>query len=276
MPIITVEELKNIQQSKDITIVDVRSHLTKPHYGKEQYDLGHIPGAFFLDMEEDLSSPEQEHGGRHPLPNIPELAKKIGKIGIDETRTVIFYDDGSGAFAARAWWILQELGHEDVRILEGGMQAWQDNGNDVTDVVPQASPVIFTPEAAYNHIVTMQEVKDRDKDKTVLIDSRSFDRYQGKVEPLYPKSGHIPGAKNYFWKDVLTSDNVWKDQTTLRKQFAGLEKADEIIVSCGSGISACPNIVALKRAGFTNVKLYPGSFSDWISYDNNDVHQGVE
>lgn len=276
MPIITVEELKNIQQSKDITIVDVRSHLTKPHYGKEQYDLAHIPGAFFLDMEEDLSSPEKEHGGRHPLPNIHELAKKLGDIGVDDTRTVVFYDDGSGAFASRAWWILHDLGHKDTMILEGGIQAWRDNDNDVTDKVPRAKPVIFTPKTAYNHIVTMQEVKERDRNKTVLIDSRSFDRYQGEIEPLYHKAGHIPGARHYFWKDVLTSNNVWKDQATLRKQFAALEDAEEIIVSCGSGISACPNIVALKRAGFTNVKLYPGSFSDWISYDNNDVQQGVE
>lgn len=189
MPIITVEELKNIQQSKDITIVDVRSHLTKPHYGKEQYDLAHIPGAFFLDMEEDLSSPEKEHGGRHPLPNIHELAKKLGDIGVDDTRTVVFYDDGSGAFASRAWWILHDLGHKDTMILEGGIQAWRDNDNDVTDKVPRAKPVIFTPKTAYNHIVTMQEVKERDRNKTVLIDSRSFDRYQGKSSHYIIKQG---------------------------------------------------------------------------------------
>lgn len=277
MPIITVEELKSLQKDKKgIVIIDVRSHLTKPHYGKEQYNIAHIPGAFYLDMKEDLSSPVKEHGGKHPLPNINELSKKLGEIGVDHTRKVVFYDDGTGAFASRAWWILNSIGHEDTMILEGGIQAWKNAGNAVTEKVPQANSVIFTPNLSYNHTVTMQEVKKRDIAKTVLIDSRSYDRYVGEVEPLYHKAGHIPGAKHYFWKDVINPDNTWKDKETLRKQFRTLEDADEIIVSCGSGISGCSNIVGLKRAGFTNVKLYPGSFSDWISYEENDVHQGEE
>src|SRR5699024_8545227 len=122
----------------------------------------------------------------------------------------------------------------------------------------------------FSNTVTMEDVKERDQESTILLDSRAFERYLGKVEPLYDRSGHIPGAKNYFWQDVLT-DGKWKDEQALEKHFEKLPKDKEIIVSCGSGVSACPNILALQAIGYTNVKLYPGSFSDWISYPENDL-----
>lgn len=274
--IITVDQLKQLQTEEDVTVVDVRSHLQQPNYGKAAYDKAHIPGAFFLDMEQDLSGETGEHGGNHPLPNVEELAGKLAEMGIDRNQKVVIYDADNTMFAARAWWVLQYIGHEQTMVLEGGLQAWLDLGNEVNAEVPQAETVEFIPTIAAEQIVSMQEVRDRDRNKTVLIDSRAFKRYIGETEPLYKKAGHIPGAQNYFWQDVLTSENMWKDAEVLKQQFVALKAAEEIIVSCGSGISACPNIMALKRAGFNNVKLYPGSFSDWISYEENDVNQGVE
>lgn len=272
--LISVHTLQELQSKDEVTIIDVRGHLTKPEEGKTKYNEAHIPGAFFLDMKTDLSGEVKEHGGQHPLPNISDLVEKLGKMGIYPNRKIVVYDNGELAFAARAWWVLKYIGHEEVKVLEGGYQAWKNAGNHVTSEEPQANKVDYTPSVVADSVVSMQEVKDRDRNRTVLIDSRSFERYIGKVEPLYRKAGHIPGATNYFWKDVLTENQTMKDKQSLQHHFQALNQAEEIIVSCGSGISACPNILALKKAGFKNVKLYPGSFSDWISYDDNEVDQG--
>src|SRR5699024_8903561 len=162
-------------------------------------------------------------------------------------------------FSARCLWLFHYLGHENAYILDGGLAKWLQEGNEITTDTPQRKAKTFKPSPSENEIVNMQDVKQKMDDKSaVLIDSRSKDRYLGKTEPLYGRAGHIPGAKNYFWKDVLDAEGNWKDNEELERHFSDLSKSDEIIVSCGSGVSACPNILALKRAGFTNVKLYPG------------------
>lgn len=274
--IVTIDQLRQLQEEADVVLIDVRSHLMQPELGRSQYGEAHLPEAFFLDMEEDLSGEVGQHGGNHPLPNIDELAEKLGIMGIRPETKVVTYDDSNGMFAARAWWLLQYIGHKDSMVLEGGYQAWVDAGHSVTDVVPERTPTTFIPNVSTNEVVSMKEVKERDKQKSVLIDSRTFSRYIGESEPLYKKAGHIPGAKNYFWQGVLDEEKRWKDKVALQEHFHALTEAEEIIVSCGSGVSACPNILALKAAGFTNVKLYPGSYSDWISYDENDIVTGEE
>ncbi len=273
---ITCEKLKQLQAKDEVTIVDVRFDLQQSDLGKKLYEEAHIPGAYFLDINKDLSGEIGRHGGNHPLPNIDKLAKKLGSIGLHSDRKVVFYDDANGMFAARAWWLLHYMGHKQNMILEGGYQAWVEQGYQVTSVLPESDPVMYHAELSPDEVVTIQEVQDRDPTKSVLIDSRSFTRYIGEEEPLYQKAGHIPGAKHYFWQDVLTNEGKWKDETALRAHFKALENKEEIIVSCGSGISACPNVIALKKAGFKHVKLYLGSFSDWISYDKNEVVKGAE
>lgn len=260
------------ENGEDIAIIDVRFNMQNPEEGKEKYLEGHIPQAVFLDMERDLSGKVEEHGGKHPLPNVDLFAEKLGSLGIDNTTTVVVYDDDGGMFAARCWWMLHYLGHKHVYILERGFKGWVEAGNRVVTDIVKPSPKTYDPKIR-SHIVTqMEEVKNKRNDESsVLIDARSKDRYLGKTEPLYKKAGHIPGAKNFFWKDVYNEDGTWKDQEQLEKLFSSLKGKKEIIVSCGSGLSACPNFVALKIAGFDNVKLYPGSFSDWISYENNEV-----
>lgn len=274
--IISVEQLVKLQAEDEVTIIDVRGNLTKLDYGEKKYNEAHIPGAFFLDMEKDLSGEVKQHGGKHPLPDVMKLAGKLGEMGVHPKRKVVVYDNADMVFAARAWWVLRYIGQVEVMILEGGYEAWVTKGNKVTSQKPSAEKVDYTVTAAKDDIVSMEEVKNRDREKSILIDSRSFERYIGEVEPLYAKAGHIPGAKNYFWQDVLTDNQTMKDVSNLQNHFQALQDAEEIIVSCGSGVSACPNILALKRAGFKNVKLYPGSFSDWISYEENEVEQGEE
>ncbi len=278
--LISVNRLKNrLNNSLNNTvIIDARFELTKPDAGRKAYLKDHIPGAVYMDLEKDLSGKKEKHGGNHPLPDLDMLVNKLSNIGIDHETTVVVYDQRNEMYASRAWWLLHYLGHDKVYILEGGYQRWKEEGNPTTDAIPELYAKEFEAKLRQNQTVEMKEVKDKlAKQTAVVIDSRSKERYLGDVEPLYARAGHIPGATNYFWKDVLSKvDGKWKDKHELEQQFAGLSKDDEIIVSCGSGISACPNILALKSLGFTNVKLYPGSFSDWISYDENEVAIGED
>ncbi|WP_249871406.1 sulfurtransferase [Oceanobacillus saliphilus] len=272
--LISVSRLKRrLENNQNNTvIVDVRFQLDDPDAGRKMYLQDHLPGAVYMDLNKDLSGKTQKHGGSHPLPDWELFTAKIGNIGIDNNTTVVIYDQSNDMFAARLWWMLETISHERVYILEGGYDGWIEEGNQVTDELPSLVAKEYDAEIGSNRIVNMQEVKEKIKTNTAtVIDSRARERYLGEWEPLYSKAGHIPGAKNYFWKDVLAEDGSWKKDDELKKHFSSLSKDDEIIVSCGSGVSACPNILALKKAGFSNVKLYPGSFSDWISYVENEV-----
>lgn len=268
--IISPETLKEWMEEDNVTIIDVRADLFDDNFGKNAYLEDHIPGAVFLDLANDLSGEVGKHGGNHPLPNVRAFAKKLGDIGISNHHRVVVYDDYANMFAPRAWFLMQYVGHKRVYVLEGGYHGWKHAGFTVTSEIPKVKAQTFIPEINDNLIVTMEEVKHR-ADDVILIDSRSRKRYLGIEEPLYKRAGHIPGAVNYFWEDVLREDGKWKSDEQLHKHFSKLNKQDSIIVSCGSGVSACANILALRRLGYENVKLYPGSFSDWISYEENEI-----
>lgn len=277
--LVSVDSLKKKLESNadDMVVVDVRFSLADPNEGKKAYEQGHIPGAMYLDLNKDLSSPKAEHGGNHPLPDTELFAEKLGEIGIDQQTTVVIYDAKNDMFAARLWWLLDYMGHESVYLLDGGIAGWVKKGNVVTSEISVPITKQFQPDIQENQVVDINQVKEKMNDNSVvLIDSRSKDRYLGQTEPMYAKAGHIPGAKNFFWKDVLQEEGSWKDEEALQSNFKKLTKDDEIIVSCGSGVSACPNVIGLKMAGFTNVKLYPGSYSDWISYEENEVEKKEE
>lgn len=272
--LISVPQLKKrLQQNRDDTVViDVRFSLQHPNYGKQAYAKDHIPQALFLDVNQDLSGPVQKHGGNHPLPDVKEFAEKLGNLGVRKEKTVVIYDNGYDMFAARLWWLLHYVGHEEMYILDGGYDRWLKEGNEVTSEIPITSSTSYERSVHPEEVIHITEVKRALRERSaVLIDSRSEQRYLGEEEPLYKKAGHIPGAKNFYWKDVFHDDGKWKDIAQLEKHFASFRKDDKIIVSCGSEISACTNIVALKRSGFRNVMLYPGSYSDWISYDENEI-----
>ncbi|GGK07712.1 thiosulfate sulfurtransferase [Lentibacillus kapialis] len=258
--------------SENTVVVDTRFDLTDADAGRKAYLEGHIPQAVYLDLNKDLSDKAAKHGGSHPLPDMEMFTAKIGNIGIDHETTVVIYDQRNDMFAARLWWLLQYAGHADVHLLDGGFEQWVKAGYDITAEVPALEAKEFKPSFQDKDVVDIDEVQEKLQNQAAtLIDSRSQERYLGKTEPLYIKAGHIPGAKNFFWKNVFDEKGQWKGTVELEKNFGSLSKDDEIIVSCGSGVSACPNVLALKTAGFENVKLYPGSFSDWISYDENDV-----
>ncbi|MFF2481052.1 sulfurtransferase [Paenibacillus sp. NPDC058071] len=261
-------------------IADCRFLLSDPESGKRAYLEGHLPGAVYIDLEKHLSGPVTQHGGRHPLPEPEVLAQRLGLLGIDRETPVVAYDDQGGMFASRLWWVLHYLGHEQVYVLNGGFADWAVQGLPVEQGERTTAPtelVAFEAKPLTELLVSREEVKARLHDPSVfLIDSREPKRYRGEEEPIDKAAGHVPGAANYFWKDVLAADGRWKNADGLKEQFSGVPADKEIIVYCGSGVSACPNVLSLNEAGFAGVRLYAGSWSDWISYEDGEIAVGGE
>ena len=250
----------------NLVIADCRFTLGKPGQGLSEYISAHIPGALYFDLEQDLSAPKDVHGGRHPLPTVEALEKLFSEAGIDENTIVVAYDGQDMSKAARLWWTLRYLGHEKVYVLDGGFPAWQAAGFPVTDEVSHPTKRAFRAVPQPQMLVDLEEV--RAKQGTVaLLDSRAGERYRGELETIDAKAGHIPGANHCFYMENLRPDGTFLSGEELQKRFAPLRDEKEIIVYCGSGVTACVNILALYEAGRTDAKLYAGSWSDYCSYE---------
>jgi thiosulfate/3-mercaptopyruvate sulfurtransferase len=270
-PLVSPDWLAEHLDDPTIAIVDCRFALMQPELGQQQYQTGHIPGAYYLDLNQDLSSPVSLHGGRHPLPDLAILAKKIEAMGVQSNPSqptrVVVYDDSRFAFAARLWWLLRYLGHAHVAVLDGGWTAWQAAHYPVTDAVPGAKLGNFMPNPQAEQLVNIDQVKaQKDLSTVALVDAREGDRYRGEREPIDPVAGHIPGAVNLPWQAVTTEQGWAKSREDHRDRWAELSACDSIIVYCGSGVTACVNLLSLELAGITTGKLYAGSWSDWCSY----------
>ncbi|PAD20742.1 sulfurtransferase [Terribacillus saccharophilus] len=270
------EWLNENLNNEQIMIVDCRFELGNPDKGAELYEEGHIPGAVYFDLEKQLSAPVSKHGGRHPLPEIARFKYYIEKVGIDNTKTVIAYDGGEGSYASRFWWLLQFLGHEKVFVLNEGFKGWIEARYMTTKDIPEYEATEFEVNIRKEMMASYEEVKEvveQEKKSPILIDSREERRYIGEVEPIDRIPGHIPGAINKFWAEGLELGS-FKDSEEQKNRFAELDTKDPVIVYCGSGVTAASNYIALKMAGFENVKLYAGSYSDWVSYEQNPVAKG--
>ncbi len=252
----------------DIAIFDCRFSLANPQQGEQKYQNSHIPGSYYLNLNQDLSSNVQKHGGRHPLPNIERFAEQLSEMGVNSEQTLaIAYDDSRFAFASRFWWLLRYLGHEKVAVLDGGFNGWLESGYPVTEIIPPNRNAKFRPQPQAHMIVDRESVKNQKAlPQVALIDSRENDRYQGIREPIDKIAGHIPGALNYPWKEATDSHGYLLSQQQQSKRWSKLESNQEIMVYCGSGVTACVNLLSLELAGIRTGKLYPGSWSDWISY----------
>jgi thiosulfate/3-mercaptopyruvate sulfurtransferase len=251
-----------------IAIVDCRFALSDPDLGRQQYETAHIPGAQYLDLNRDLSSPVGIHGGRHPLPDDRVLGAKLAAMGINTDTLVVAYDDSRFGFAARLWWLLRYYGHDRVALLDGGYTNWVKAGYPVTsDRLKVVTPGNFQPQIHSDWIVDIERVKAiQDSPTHILIDSREPDRYLGKTEPIDRVAGHIPSAVNYPWQGVSTPEGFALSIDEQRQRWAAISPDLDPIVYCGSGVTACVNLFSLELAGITGGKLYPGSWSDWISY----------
>jgi len=263
----------NSTTSQPIVLVDCRFSLADPQQGRSLYQQGHIPGAVYLDLNQDLASSPSPERGRHPLPDLETLSQKLAALGVTFQETlVVAYDNDRFAYAARLWWLLRYLGHDRVAVLDGGLQAWQDQGYPLSSAEPQPLPAgIFSPQPRPEMICDRAELKAlQTTSDLTLIDSREAPRYRGETEPIDPVAGHIPGAINAFWKAVTTEQGYAQPapfhQTYWAEKLPANPANSEqktIVVYCGSGVTACVNLLSLTIAGFPEAKLYPGSWSEW-------------
>ena len=251
-----------------VVIVDCRFQLADPNWGKNEYRKSHIKGAYYLNLDRDLSGEVQLHGGRHPLPDVDVLAQKFAKLGIIKNETlVVAYDDARFAFASRLWWLLRYLGHNCVVLLDGGWNGWLEGNYPVSNAVLANKSGSFLPQPQSDWLVGIDTVKSaQNEDETVVVDSRDSDRYAGLREPIDPIAGSISGAVNSPWKQVSNESGYLKSLSTQQQLWNKYQQAEEIIVYCGSGVTACVNLFSLAMAGFNNTKLYLGGWSDWCSY----------
>lgn len=261
----------------DVVVVDCRFVLGSQDAGRQAYAQEHIPGAVYIDLEQDMSGPVREHGGRHPLPDLGTFSLRLGELGISKEVTVVAYDDQGGAMASRLWWMLTFLGHPSVYVLESGYTQWKAAGYRTDAETPTVITRHFSPKVNTGMMISEFELAKKIGESGLqLVDSREAARYRGGVEPIDKKAGHIPGAVNRFWKDSLRDTGMWKSAAEQADRFRDLDRSAETIVYCGSGVTACPNVLALQEAGFERVRLYLGSWSDWISYEGNPVAVGEE
>lgn len=261
-PIVDPDGVAERLDDPSLRIVDVRWSLADPHEGgRVAYGAGHVPGAVFLDLETELSDPSVPDAGRHPLPSRQALARLLGSRGIGSEHTVVAYDDAGGSIAARLWWLLRWLGHEDVVVLDGGWPAWVAAGHPTTTEVPRLPPARFEVRPPLTATVDRHGVADRGD--AVLVDARAAERFRGDVEPVDPVPGHIPGAVNLPTAALLGPDGRWPDPTSLRERLTSVVGEGPAIASCGSGVTACAVILGAVAAGLAEPALYPGSYSEW-------------
>ena len=249
-----------------LVLLDCGFELTDPAAGERAYAAGHLPGARYAHLDRDLSGPKAPGRGRHPLPEREAFAATAGRWGVAPGVQVVCLDAQGGPYAARAWWLLRWLGHDAVAVLDGGFDAWRAAGGAVDAQVPSASPAAPYPERAPRAATTSADALLAQLGRVRLIDARAGERFRGEVEPLDKAAGHIPGALNRFFKDNLAADGRFKPATQLRAEFdalLGREAAAQTVHQCGSGVTACHNLLAMEHAGLAGSRLYPGSWSEW-------------
>jgi thiosulfate/3-mercaptopyruvate sulfurtransferase len=250
-----------------LRVVDVRWYLDPARRGRDAWRAGHIPGAIFLDMDDDLSAPGGGRGrpaGRHPWPDEAQVARVMSRAGIGPGTRVVAYDDTSGSIAARLWYLLRAYGHDAVAVLDGGIAKWQAEGRPLTTDEPRVAPAEFVPRPRPGFVVGKPEMV-KQHERRLVLDARALERYRGEKEPVDPRAGHIPGAKSAAWTGNVTSDPVpvFRPAQELRERYEALGAGrEEPVVYCGSGVTACHDLLALHVAGLRGA-LYAGSWSEW-------------
>lgn len=268
------------QQQPGLVILDCRFALENPDYGQQSYAAGHIAGAHFADLNRDLSSPVIPGvTGRHPLPEPAQLVASLQNWGIDNDSTIVLYDDGPGAYAARAWWLLVWLGKRDgVFILDGGLNAWLAADLPLSQDVRPSVDGHFTGQPDNRLLLDAKQLQQSlGEPNLTLLDARGLPRFRGDVEPIDPVAGHIPGAQCATFTDNLGSDGRFLPVPQLKQRFAeklGARSPEELVAYCGSGVTACHNLFALCLAGYPLASLYAGSWSEWITDPQRAIATG--
>ena len=278
--LISVKELQQHLDDPGFVLLDCRGELTDPQAGAAAFAVGHLPGAQHADPDVHLSdkslAKDGSFRGRHPLPSPENFIQTLRHWGIHPQSQVIVYDGHAGMFASRVWWMLRWVGHTQVALLDGGLPAWQAAGGAVTTAVTTKAPGSITLQASLVRTVSADDVlANLDTKQSIVLDARANDRFRGENETIDPVAGRIPGARNRMFKDNLQSNGCFKNAEALRAEFSALIRSPEsTIAQCGSGISACHNLLAMAVAGIDAARLYPGSWSEWCSDPARPVAKG--
>ena len=276
--LISASELEAHLDDARWVVCDCRHDLMDTGAGKRAYGESHIRGARFAHLDQDLSAPLTGSNGRHPLPDPVRFARRAGELGISNDSQVVAYDASGGYYAARLWWLLRWLGHDAVAVLDGGWDAWARASLPITSERPAVVPARFHPRMRSNASIAAGQIAAQvGQLPPLLIDARSPDRYRGENETLDPVAGHIPGAVNRFFKLNLDADGRFKPPALLRQEFSsalGDIPPSEVVHYCGSGVTACHNLLAMEIAGLAGSRLYPGSWSEWVSDRTRPVATG--
>jgi thiosulfate/3-mercaptopyruvate sulfurtransferase len=300
--LITPRQLAARLEDPDLAVIDCRFELGRPQWGREAYAGARIPHAQYAHLDHDLSGEPSASTGRHPLPPIDAIAARLGQWGVDAQVQVVAYDQGSGAHAARLWWLLRWLGHTKAAVLDGGLTAWQQERLPLdTTLLPESQADSradseaqahrgrparrFEPRPDAEMVASTLEIEDLlakgrlAGEDVVLVDARSADRFAGRNETIDPVAGHIPGARNHPFADNLDATGRFLDRGTLRERFAKTLEGvppDAAICMCGSGVTACHNLLAMEVAGLQGARLYAGSWSEWIRDPKRPIAGGTE
>jgi len=267
--------------SQELKIIDCRFDLADPSAGRRGYAAAHIPGAVFMDLNDDLASRPKEQTGRHPLPDVARIEATIGRLGIGNTTPVVVYDNGNGAVAARAWWTFRWLGHTDIRLLDGGMSAWNAANYPLSGAAVTPAPAEFIANVRDELVITSGEIFANvdDIESLNLFDARDASRFSGEQEPIDKVAGHVPGAKNLPFPESLKADGRWKGREELAELWSGYlghSRQTEWIAMCGSGVTACHLAISAVEAGYREPRLYVGSWSEWISDPSRPIGREIE
>jgi thiosulfate/3-mercaptopyruvate sulfurtransferase len=278
--LISAVELARHLSDPDWLVIDARFDLAKPQSGEDAYRAGHIPNSVYAHLDRDLSAPRTPESGRHPLPRPEVFESTLRSWGIAPTTQVVVYDADSGAFAARLWWLLRWVGHREVAVLDGGMKAWREAGLPESQEVPQRTQSRFEVRPDDSMWMRASEVAAKVQDSAWrLLDARAPERYAGKVEPIDPVAGHIPGAINHPFSRNLDSNAGFLSAAELQRQYTASQagvRDEHTIVMCGSGVTACHLLLALEVAGKPGAKLYAGSWSEWIRDPTRPIATGEQ
>jgi len=273
--------LRGELDNRDLKIIDCRFDLADPSAGRRDYAAAHIPGAVFLDLNDDLASKPKERTGRHPLPDVARIEETIGRLGIGNTTPVVVYDNGNGAVAARAWWTFHWLGHTNVRLLDGGMPAWNAAKHPLNGAVVTPAPAEFVAHVRNELVITTAEIFTNmdDVESLNLLDARDASRFAGEQEPIDKVAGHVPGARNLPFPVSLNADGRWKGREELGElwsRYLGHSRQTEWVAMCGSGVTACHLALSAVEAGYREPRLYVGSWSEWITDPRRPIGREIE
>lgn len=265
-------------QLSSCIVVDCRFDLKNESWGRDEYRRAHIPGAVYADLAHDLSSTPTGRNGRHPLPDPQALAVTLGRLGISNGTQVVAYDQDIGMWASRLWWMLRYMGHDAVAVLDGGWAKWAREGRPAASGEDARRASTFTPHVREGMVRRLVDVEAHlDDPAIVLVDARAPERFEGQSEPIDRTPGHIPGATNYCYRQNAQDDGTMRAPEALRASFEavlGGHRAEEVVMYCGSGVSACHNLLSMEHAGLPGASLYVGSWSEWSSDPARPVETG--